>query len=55
MAQEPRLVAMIVDISGSREHPDRAALQHDLEHAWNDLNGQVPAIQKLEPTIGDEF
>jgi len=55
MAQEPRLVAMIVDISGSREHPDRAALQRDLERAWNDLNGQVSAIQKLEPTIGDEF
>lgn len=55
MAPDPTSIAMIVDISRSRDHDDRAALQRDLERAWHDLNDQVPAIQKLEPTIGDEF
>jgi len=48
-------IAVIVDVSRSREHDDRAALQRDIESAFAELNKLVVADQSLEPTIGDEF
>ncbi|MCU1543135.1 MAG: hypothetical protein JWM50_1000 [Microbacteriaceae bacterium] len=48
-------VAVIVDISRSRTHPDRRALQAEVVDVLRDVNGLVPALQPLEPTVGDEF
>lgn len=49
------VVALIGDLVGSRAHPDRTALQDDLESALATVNEAVPAEQPLTPTIGDEF
>jgi hypothetical protein len=48
-------VAVIVDISRSRSHPDRRALQDEVVSVLDTVNGLVPALQPLEPTVGDEF
>ena len=55
MPPESPAVAVIVDISKSRTHPDRAALQAEIEQAFARVNEILPGVQRLEPTFSDEF
>ena len=55
MLPESPAVAVIVDISKSRTHPDRAALQAEIEQAFARVNEILPGVQRLEPTFSDEF
>ncbi|MGV8884698.1 MAG: SatD family protein [Microbacteriaceae bacterium] len=48
-------VALIIDVSRSREHADRRALQDQLLDVFAQANELVPALQPIEPTVGDEF
>ena len=50
-----QLATLIGDVVGSRRVADRAAVQEGLLRALAEVNGQVPARQPLEPTVGDEF
>lgn len=50
-----RAVAVIVDVSKSRSHADRRALQREVQDAFGRVNEIVAADQPLEATIGDEF
>jgi len=49
-----RAVAVIVDVSHSRSHSDRAALQREMQEAFGRVNAAVASAQPLEPTVGDE-
>lgn len=49
------VVALIGDLVGSREHSSRRAVQAALEAALDIARHNAPAVQDLEPTIGDEF
>lgn len=49
------LATLIGDVVGSRQAPDRAAVQDGLVQALAQVNELVPAAQPLETTIGDEF
>lgn len=55
MTRSPSVVAVIVDVSKSRSHADRAELQRQIQDAFGRVNEVVAADQPLEPTIGDEF
>jgi hypothetical protein len=55
MDESEHAVAVIVDISRSRSHPDRRVLQAGVVEALDEVNRLVPALQPLEPTVGDEF
>ena len=55
MDASPHSVAVIVDVSKSRSHADRRALQREIQDAFGRVNEAVEAQQNLEPTIGDEF
>jgi hypothetical protein len=55
MDEPEAATAVIVDISRSRSHPDRRALQSEVVEALRAVNELVPALQPLEPTVGDEF
>ncbi len=46
--------AVIVDLVGSRAQPDRVVAQQQLVDALAVVNRDVPAVQPLAPTIGDE-
>ncbi|MDN4641015.1 SatD family protein [Agreia sp. PsM10] len=46
---------MIIDVSRSREHPDRRALQRELQRVFAEINDIEPGEQLIEPTVGDEF
>jgi hypothetical protein len=48
-------IAVIVDIAGSRLHPDRAALQTTITDAFRRVDEIEPGTQPLAPTVGDEF
>lgn len=48
-------VAIIVDISHSKDHDDRQLLQHEVLEAFARVNETIPSLQPLEATIGDEF
>ncbi len=48
-------VAMVGDLVGSRRQPSRARVQQAMLEALDAANRLVPAVQPLEPTIGDEF
>ncbi|KQQ52242.1 SatD family protein [Plantibacter sp. Leaf314] len=48
-------IAVIVDISRSKEHEDRVALQRTVEHALAQAGERVAARQPFVPTVGDEF
>ena len=50
-----RVVTLIGDLVGSRRVADRPAVQDALVGALEHVNREVPAVQPLEPTIGDEF
>ncbi|MRJ76820.1 hypothetical protein GEV29_09750 [Aeromicrobium sp. SMF47] len=47
-------VAVIVDLVGSRRHPDRAWVHARLLEALQQVNEAVDFDQPLEPTLGDE-
>lgn len=47
-------VTVIVDLVGSRRHPDRAWVHRAFTDALAAVNAVVPAEQALEPTVGDE-
>ena len=48
--------AVIGDLVGSRQQTSRAAVQKHLLTALQQVNARLPdAVQKLEPTIGDEI
>lgn len=49
------LATLIGDLVGSRGAGDRVALQAILVQALERVNAVVPAVQPLEPTVGDEF
>lgn len=49
------VVTLIGDLVGSRRVTDRQAVQDALVRALEQANAQVPGLQPLEPTIGDEF
>lgn len=46
---------LIGDLVGSRRFPDRAGAQRKLMDVLDDVSGRVGAVQRLEPTVGDEF
>lgn len=50
-----RAVAVIVDVSKSRRHPDRDALHRGVSAAFERVNALIAARQPLQATIGDEF
>jgi len=50
-----RAVALIGDVVGSKQAPDRSALQASLVAALTAVNAVVPSVQPLAPTLGDEF
>ncbi len=47
--------AVIGDLVGSREQPSRSRAQEQLIEALALVNDRIPAVQPLEPTIGDEL
>lgn len=47
--------ALIGDVVGSRELDDRAGAQRRIGAVLTEVTGQVPHVQPLEPTVGDEF
>jgi hypothetical protein len=49
------VIAVIVDVSKSRTHPDRSKLQASIERAFAEVNALVQGEQPIEPTVGDEF
>ena len=55
MTTDHEVVAVIVDVSKSRSHPDRSGLQSVIESAFADVNALVTSRQPIEPTVGDEF
>lgn len=50
-----RAIAVIVDVSKSRAHADRRALQLGVEAALERVNELIEPLQPLAPTVGDEF
>lgn len=55
MSEREWAVAVIVDVSKSRKHPDRNALHRGVSTAFDQVNALVDARQPLQATIGDEF
>ena len=49
------VVAMVGDVTGSRQTGDRETLQETLLQAMTSVNKTVVPIQELTMTIGDEF
>jgi hypothetical protein len=49
------LYAVIGDLVGSRTQPSRVEAQQHLLAALRTTNDRLPAVQPLEPTIGDEL
>lgn len=49
------MFALIGDVVGSRDLPDRAAAQARLGGVLVSVAEAVPGVQPLEPTVGDEF
>ena len=47
--------ALIGDIVGSREAEDRPRLHEQVRQALDRVNSDLPAVQPLSPTVGDEF
>lgn len=55
MSEREWAIAVIVDVSKSRKHPDRDALHRGVSKAFDQVNALVDARQPLQATIGDEF
>ena len=47
--------AVIGDVVGSRKLADRAAAQDGIAAALSDVDAEVPGVQPLQATVGDEF
>lgn len=47
--------AVLVDVVGSRDHPDRAALQRAVQTAADRANAAAPGLDPLTATVGDEL
>ncbi|MBF0672954.1 MAG: hypothetical protein IR160_10260 [Salinibacterium sp.] len=50
-----RAIAIIADVSRSRSHPDRRALQDAVETAFARASAELEPIEPLHATVGDEF
>ncbi|RBY79474.1 RNA polymerase subunit sigma-70 [Blastococcus sp. TF02-09] len=48
-------VVLIGDVVASRSHPDRRALQERVFRVLEDTAADVPGLQRLAVTVGDEF
>lgn len=55
MDEDPLLVAVLGDVVASRRHPSRTDLKEALEAALGVANSRTAPLQRLTPTIGDEF
>jgi hypothetical protein len=56
VARDEKWLAVVLgDVVDSREHASRTVVQREVEGALDEINRVVPAVQPLEPTIGDEF
>jgi SatD family (SatD) len=51
----PTMVAIVGDVIASRDSRDREALQENMVTAMEVLNEEIPAVQPLTMTVGDEF
>ena len=49
------MFALIGDLVGSRDLPDRAATQRRVAEVLDRVATAVPGVQPLEATVGDEF
>ena len=49
------LVTLIGDMVGSRQLPDRAAVQRRLADVLAEVTDLLEPAQRLETTVGDEF
>ena len=49
------MYAVIGDLVGSRRVPDRAATQTRVLSVLAEVDGWTSGVQRLEPTVGDEF
>ncbi|MBL0888657.1 SatD family protein [Myceligenerans indicum] len=49
------MFTLIGDLIGSREAPDRAALQRRVGQILDQVNEAIDTMQLLEPTVGDEI
>jgi len=49
------MFALIGDLVGSRQVQDRTAVQDRMVGALREVAEAVPGLQRLEPTVGDEF
>lgn len=54
MTEVQARVGVIIDLVGSRQHPNRQALQRIFESTLREVNRLVVAEQPLHPTVGDE-
>ncbi len=54
-SSDEQVFTVIGDLIGSRVATDRAAVHDALVTALDAVNGEVPHVQRLEPTVGDEF
>ncbi|TLP79361.1 SatD family protein [Nesterenkonia sphaerica] len=48
-------VALIADVIGSREHPDRYEVQRAVEDTLARISKVAPPVQDFHATVGDEF
>jgi hypothetical protein len=55
MDEEPLVVAVLGDVVASRRHPSRSDLKDALDGALGVANSRTAPLQRLTPTIGDEF
>ncbi|WP_203336284.1 SatD family protein [Nocardioides limicola] len=49
------MYTLIGDLVGSRRLADRPGVQRRLSSVLDEVNAVVPAVQSLEPTVGDEY
>jgi hypothetical protein len=49
------MYALIGDVVGSRDLPDRAGAQRRIAEVLAEVSAAAPGAQPLEPTVGDEF
>jgi hypothetical protein len=49
------MFTLIGDLIGSRDVPDRSALQRTIGEVLERVNGAIDTVQSLEPTVGDEI
>jgi hypothetical protein len=51
----PNLVALVGDVVASRHYPHQGRLLSFVQDALERTNHAAPAVQPLQPTVGDEF